>query len=152
MVKATAATIKLCDKLLKEEKQNYVVNAKDLLSLAMEPIMLIGHVNFSMNDMRSGRIKYRIQEYLHSSCEAGNPPNILLLGITSQRSPGSKGFIKTYLTSPISTAAIHTTSKPQRSNQVKNNFLRIIFRATNKKHDIHPQYQNNRKYRNYQTE
>ena len=65
--------------------------------------MLIGHVNFSMNDMRSGKIKYRIQECLHSSCEAGNPPNILLLGITSQRNPGSKGFIKTYLTSPIST-------------------------------------------------
>ena len=57
MVKATAGMIKLCDNLLKAEKQNYVVNTKDLLSLAMESIMLLGHVNFSMNNMRRDRIK-----------------------------------------------------------------------------------------------
>ena len=52
VVKATAGMIKLCDNL-----QSYVVNTKDLLSLAMETIMLIGHLNFSMNNMRRDRIK-----------------------------------------------------------------------------------------------
>ena len=35
VTKETAGLIKLCDNLLKEEKQNYVVNTKDLLSLAV---------------------------------------------------------------------------------------------------------------------
>ena len=38
VVKATAGMIKLCDNLLKAQKQNYVVNKKDSLSLAMESI------------------------------------------------------------------------------------------------------------------
>ena len=79
MVKATAGMIKLCDNLLKAEKQNIVVNTKDLLSLAMESIMLLGHVNFSMDNMRKDRIKNSLQKDLHSLCEAGNPPTTTLL-------------------------------------------------------------------------
>ena len=37
--------IKLCDNLFKVEKQNYVVNAKDPLSIAMESTILLEHVN-----------------------------------------------------------------------------------------------------------
>ena len=66
VVKATAGMIKLCDNLLKAQKQNYVANTKDLLSLAMESIMLLGHVNFSMNNMRRDRIKNSLQKDLHS--------------------------------------------------------------------------------------
>ena len=33
-----------------------------------------------MNNMRRDRIKNSLQEDLHSSCEAGNPPTTLLLG------------------------------------------------------------------------
>ena len=51
VVKATACIIKLCGDLLKAEK---VVNTKDLMSTAMDLIMLLGHVNFSM---RSDGIK-----------------------------------------------------------------------------------------------
>ena len=80
VVKATAGMINLCDNLLKAEKQNIVVNTKDLLSLAMESIMLLGHVNFSMNNMRRNRIKNSLQKDLHSLCESGNPPTTLLLG------------------------------------------------------------------------
>ena len=36
VVKAAAVMIKLCDNLIKAEKQNYVVNTKGLLSVAME--------------------------------------------------------------------------------------------------------------------
>ena len=42
--------------------------------------MLLGHVNFSMNNMTRERIKNCFQEDLHSLCEAGNPPTTLLLG------------------------------------------------------------------------
>ena len=66
VVKATAGMIKLCDNLLKAEKQNIVVNTKDLLSLGMESIMLLGHVNFSMNNMRRDRIKNSLRKDLHS--------------------------------------------------------------------------------------
>ena len=57
VVKAIAGNIKLWDNLLKAEKQNYVVNTKDLLSLPMESIMLLGHENFSMNNTRRNMIK-----------------------------------------------------------------------------------------------
>ena len=80
MVKATSSMNELCVNLLKAEKQNYVVNTKDLLSLVMESIMLLGHVNFSMNNMRRDRIKNSLQKNLHSLCEGGNPPTTLLLG------------------------------------------------------------------------
>ena len=73
-----AGMIKQCDNLLKAEKQNYVVNTKDLPFLAMESIMLLGHVNFSINKMRRDRIKNSLQKDLHSFCEVGNPPITLL--------------------------------------------------------------------------
>ena len=80
VVKETAGMNKLCDNLRKAEKQNYVVNTKDLLSLAMESMMLLGHVNFSMNNMRRDRIKNSLQRDLHSLCdEAGNPTTTFLL-------------------------------------------------------------------------
>ena len=65
VVKATAGVIKLCENLLNTEKQNYVVHTKDLLSLTMES-MLLGHVNFSMNNMRRDMIKNSLQKDLHS--------------------------------------------------------------------------------------
>ena len=74
VVKATTGMIKLCHNLLKAEIQNYVANTKDLLSLAMEPIMLLGHANFSMNNMRRDRIKNSLQKDLNSLCEPGSPP------------------------------------------------------------------------------
>ena len=80
-MKATADMSKLCDHLLKAEKQNYVVNTKDLLSLAMESIILLGHVNFSMNNnMRIDKMENSLQKDLHSLCEAGKLPTTLLLG------------------------------------------------------------------------
>ena len=60
-MKATAGMIKLYDNLLKSEKQSYVVNTKDLLSLAMNSVMLLGHVSFSMNNMRRDSIKNSLQ-------------------------------------------------------------------------------------------
>ena len=48
--------------------------------MAMESIMLLGHVNFSMNNMRKDRIKKSLQKDLLSLSEADNPPTTLLLG------------------------------------------------------------------------
>ena len=48
--------------------------------MAIESIILLGHVNFSMNNMTRERIKNSFQDDLHSLCEAGNPPTTLLLG------------------------------------------------------------------------
>ena len=44
VVKATTGMSKLCDNLLKAEKENYVDDTEHLLSMAMESIMLLGHV------------------------------------------------------------------------------------------------------------
>ena len=72
--------IKLCDDLLKAEKQKYVANTKDLLSLAMGSVMMLENINFSMDNITRDRIKNSLQKDLHSLCEAGNPPTALLLG------------------------------------------------------------------------
>ena len=84
-MKATAGMIKLCHNLLEEEKQNYVGNTKDLLSLTMKLIMLLGHVNFSMNNTSMGRIKISLQKDLLSLCEADKPPTTSLLGDDFQK-------------------------------------------------------------------
>ena len=52
VVKIKAGMIKLCNNLLKTEKENYVVKTKDIQSSAVVSTMLLGHVNFSMNNMR----------------------------------------------------------------------------------------------------
>ena len=124
VVKATAGMIKLCDNLHKAEKQNYVVNTKDLLSFAMESIILLGHVNFFMNSMRRERIKNSLQKDLHSLCEAGNPPTTLLLGdVLPKKIREAKESSK--LTShPLSQLPRHTGYQNQkRVIQAKNNFL-----------------------------
>ena len=119
-MKATSVTIKLCDNLRKAEKQNYIVNTKDLLSLAMESIMLLGHANFSMNNMRRDRIKNSLQKDLHSLFEAGNPPTTLLSGDNPPKeSLRSKRIIKTYLKFTISTTTVHRISRPERGQPSK---------------------------------
>ena len=53
MVKATASLpYRTWEPNLKTEKQNYVVNTKDILSLAMELVMLLGHTNYLTNIRR----------------------------------------------------------------------------------------------------
>ena len=119
-MKAASVTIKLCDNLLKAEKQNYVVNTKDLLSLAMESIMLLGQANFSMNNMRRDRVKNSSQKDLHSLFEAGNPPITLLSGDDPLK---SKGIIKTYLKFTISTTTVHRISRLERGQPSKEYFF-----------------------------
>ena len=145
VVKATAGTIKLCDNLLKAEKQNYVVNTKDLLSLAMESIILLGHVNFSMNNMRRDRIKNSLQKDLHSLGESGNPPTTLLLGDDLPK--------KTHEAKESSKLISHSLSQPPRyagyqnqegASQPKNNFLS---QGNKYRAPYRPQYLNNRQCR-----
>ena len=145
MGKATAGMIKLCDNLLEAEKQNYAVNTKDLLFLAMVSLMLLEHVNFSMNNM-TDRIKNSLQKDLHSLWEAGNPPATLLLGDDSPK--------KTREAKESSKGTSHPLSQPPRctgfqnqkgSSQAKNNFLS---QGNNNRARYRPQYQNNRQDKN----
>ena len=92
-MKTTSDVIQLSDNLLKLENQNYAVNTKHLLSLVFGSIMLLGHANFSMNNVRN-----RIKNNLYFLCEAGDFPTTLLLG---DDLPIEKGGIKNYLSSPI---------------------------------------------------
>ena len=146
VVKATAGMIKLCDNLLKAEKQNYIVNIKDLLSLAMESIMLLGHVNFPMNNMRRDRIKNSLQKGLHFLCEAGNPPTTLLLGDDLPKKIREAKESSKLTSHPLSQPLRYTGYQNQKGgSQAKNNFL-----SQDNKHRARyrPQYQNNRQYRN----
>ena len=47
--------------------------------------MLLGHINFSINNVRKDRIKNSLQKDLHSLHEAGNPVSTLLLGDNSPK-------------------------------------------------------------------
>ena len=112
VVKATAGVIKLCENLLNTEKQNYVVHTKDLLSLTMES-MLLGHVNFSMNNMRRDMIKNSLQKDLHSVVKQVILPPFCSQGMTPpKKNLLSIGIIKTYLTSPISGQETQSTILP----------------------------------------
>ena len=146
VVKATAGMIKVCDNLLKAEKQNIVVNTKDLLSLAMESIMLLGHVNFSMNNMKRDKIKNSLRKDLHSLCESGNPPTTLLLGDDLPKKIREAKESSKLTSNPLPQPPRYTGYQNQKGdNNAKNNFLS----QGNKHRARHrPQYQNNRQYRN----
>ena len=77
----------MCDNFLKAENQNYVVNTKDFLSLVMESIILLGHVNFFMIKMTRGR---NTQKDLHSLCQAVILLPLCFSGMTSQRKSGKR--------------------------------------------------------------
>ena len=146
VVKAAAGMIKLCDNLLKAEKQNYVVNTEDLLSLVMASIMLLGYVNFSMNNMRRDRIKKSLQKDLHSLCEVGNPPTTLFLGDDLPKKIRETKESSKLTSHPLSQPPRYTGYQNQEGgSQAKNNLL-----SQGNKHRARyrPQYQNNRQYRN----
>ena len=137
--------IKLYDNLPKAEKQHYVVYTKDLLSLAMESIML-PHVNFSMNNMRRDRIKNSLQKDLHSSCETSNPPTTLLLGddlLKKMREAKESSKLTSHPLFQLPQYARHQNQKGD--SQANNNFL---FLGNKPKARYLLQNQNNRKYRN----
>ena len=140
-MKATAGMIKLYDNLLKVEKQNIVVNTKDLLSLAMESIMLLGHVHFSMNNMRRDRIKNSLQKDLHSLCKAGNPSTTLLLGDDLPKKIREAKESSKLTSNPLPQPLRYTGHQNQKGDsKVKNHFL-----SHGNKHRARyrPQYQNN---------
>ena len=146
MVKATAGMIKLSDNLLKAEKRNYVVNTEDLLSLAMESVMLLGHVNFSMNDMMRNRIKNSLLKDLHFSCEAGNPPTTSLFGDGLPKKIREAMESSKFTSHPLFQPSRCTGYQNQKGNSQANN----SFLSQSNKHRARycPQYQNNRQYRN----
>ena len=77
----------MCDNFLKAENQNYVVNTKDFLSLVMESIILLGHVNFFMIKMTRGR---NTQKDLHSLCQTVILLPLCFQGMTSKRKSGKR--------------------------------------------------------------
>lgn len=57
MVKGTAGLIKFFESILKAKKQNDVVKTKEILSLAVESVMMLGHINYYFNNIRREKIK-----------------------------------------------------------------------------------------------
>ena len=116
--------IKLWDNLLTAEKQKFVVNTKDLLSSSMESIMLLGHVNFSMDNMRRNRIKNTLKKDLHSLREAGSPRTTLLLGDDLPKEICETKESSKITLHPISQPPPYTGYQNQKGgSQAKNNFL-----------------------------
>ena len=72
--------MKLLGSILITGKQNYVVNTEEILSLAMESVILLGHTNY-LNNIRREKIKCSLHEDLQT-CENGNPPTKFILGST----------------------------------------------------------------------
>ena len=112
----------------------------------MESIMLLGHVNFSMNNMRRDAIKNIFEKDLHSLCEAGNSTTTLILGDDlPKKIHEAKGSSK-HTSQPLSQLPRYTGHQKQKGgSQTKNNFL-----SQGNKHRARYslQYRNNRQYRN----
>ena len=108
--------------------------------------MLLGHVSFSMNNMRRDRIKNSLQKDLHSLREAGNPPTTLLLRDDIPKKIRKAKESSKLTSHPLSQPPRYTRYQNQKGgSQAKNNFL-----SQGNKHRARyrPQYQNNRQYRN----
>ena len=52
LVRATTAIISVSEKILQAERENYVINAKEVLSQALDGVILLGRVNHSLNKIR----------------------------------------------------------------------------------------------------
>ena len=123
-------------------KKNYVFNAKDPLSLAMDSIILLGDAHFSINNISRYRIKNNLQKDLHSLCQAGNPPTTLLLGDDLPKKIREAKESSKLSSHPLSQPPRCTGYENQKGgSQAKNNLL-----SQGNKHRTRyrPQQQNNR--------
>ena len=121
----------MCDNFLKAEKQNYFVSTKGLLSLAMESIILLGHVNFFKNKMTRVR---NTQKDLYSLCEAVILLPLCFQGMASQGKSGKRRSHQNLLHVSFLNCRDTQDIKTRKGEAKK----RISFcpRATNTKHYI----------------
>ena len=73
LVKATAAIISVSEKILQAERENYVIKAKEVLSPALDGVILLGHVNHSLNKIRLEKLKPNLSKpNLQQLCDGSN--------------------------------------------------------------------------------
>ena len=80
VVKATAAFIKVSEQIPHAERENYVINTKEVLSAALDDIMLLGNVSHSLDNLCKEKLRPTLSCDLQHLCDSSNSVTSYLFG------------------------------------------------------------------------
>ena len=80
VVKATAAFIKVSAQIIYAERENYLINNKELTSVALDGVILLGNVSRSLNNLRIEKLRQTLSRNLQHLCDSSNLVTSYLLG------------------------------------------------------------------------
>ena len=72
VVKATAAFIKVSAQIIYAERENYLINNKELTSVALDGVILLGNVSRSLNNLRIEKLRLTLSRNLQHLCDSSN--------------------------------------------------------------------------------
>ena len=96
----------MSEQILHAERENYVINTKEVLSAALDGVMLLGNVSHSLNNLRKEKLRPALSRDLQHLCDSSNSVTSYLLGDDLPRR----------IKEAKETARITLSQKPQRSH------------------------------------
>ena len=96
----------MSEQILYADRENYVINTKEVLSAALDGVMLLGNVNHSLNNIRKEKLRPTLSRNLQDLCVSNNSVTFYLLGDDFPRR----------IKEAKETARITLSQKPQRSH------------------------------------
>ena len=67
------------------KREDYAINTKEVLSAALDGVMLLGNVSHSLNNLRKEKLRPTLSRDLQHLCDSSNSVTSYLLGMTFQR-------------------------------------------------------------------
>ena len=96
----------MSEQILYADRENYVIYTKEVLSAALDGVMLLGNVNHSLNNIRKEKLRLTLSRNLEHLCVSNNSVTFYLLGDDIPRR----------IKEAKETARITLSQKPQRSH------------------------------------
>ena len=70
----------MSEQILYADRENYVIYTKEVLSAALDGVMLLGNVNHSLNNIRKEKLRLTLSRNLEHLCVSNNSVTFYLLG------------------------------------------------------------------------
>ena len=106
VVKATAAFIKVSEQIFHAERENYITITREVLSAALDAVMLFGNVSHSLNNLRKEKLRPTLSRGLQHFCDSSNSVTPYLL----------RNDLPRRIKEAKETARTTLSQKPQRSH------------------------------------
>ena len=84
-VKVTATLIKVSEEISSMLRENYIINTKEVLSAALDGVILLGNVSHSLNNLRKEKLKPTFIRDLQHLCDSSNSVTSHLLAKETAR-------------------------------------------------------------------